>query len=147
MFCQSVRPVVQQDPAVRKVIFDRHDHRCAVCGISAGTRYDDVVDRASLLAAPAVPAADRTDPLHWIAVCERCHERREPPVAAHTAELLARIDHLSPTERSVLTRWISDGRRVSTQLTEVWSLYEQASSSQRKRVAGHLTDVPAHSSV
>ena len=128
----------------RRLVFERDDYTCAICGIAGGERYDDLPAKVARLTLGHRIAGKRLNSKATLdelqTECARCNEvlRDQVPDPLTLEELRPRIIHLKKREKEHLLSWLRSGRRCPSRLDKVYGEARKLSSGERQSLISEL---------
>lgn len=131
------RPRAGVTAGTRRIIFERDEHRCQVCGIGANEEYPHLPGRtARLTIGHWIPQqrGGSDDPSNLRTECSLCNEAAKNLTATPTdpALVMARVKELPRKDKATLLVWMAQGKRSYTRTEEAWSLICQMPSAERE---------------
>jgi hypothetical protein len=134
-------------PVVRRRVFERDGHRCALCGVGQGEAYPgEPGSRARLTIGHRVPQerlrryGQRDNADNWRTECARCNETvRDAAPDPHTLEeTLPLVNALNREQKARLFDWLERGERVRDDLDRVHDQARMLSAEDRARMLDYL---------
>ncbi|MGW6740962.1 hypothetical protein ACWGDX_09510 [Streptomyces sp. NPDC055025] len=117
-------------------VWQSDNFMCRTCGIGAGEEYEEGSDVRSQLnvARRKVVLHDGSVEVQMVTECKRCTSGTAGEAPVDLADVLGRIDSLSPLEKQALTAWIAADRRTQGSLEKLWGAYRTLPSASRETV-------------
>lgn len=127
-----------------RMIFDRDDSRCVVCGVGAGEEYPgEPGSKATLTVGHRVPGArlGGADPDNLRTECSRCNEpvRDQMPDPESYDEVVAEVGSLRKADAEALRQWLIRGERSRSKLDHAYGRARRLSHSEQRRLVEDLT--------
>lgn len=124
----------------RRLVFERDQHTCVVCGATAGEPYDDLPDRrVRMTLGHRTPGARLTraatvDDLQ--AECSRCNEVVRDQVfdPVTLPQILPMVRALSRRDKQSLLDWLRSGARAKSDAERAYQFARRLSASEQDRL-------------
>ncbi|WP_225860636.1 HNH endonuclease [Streptomyces triticiradicis] len=131
----------------RRIVLDRDDSRCKVCGVGGGESYPgESNSKAKLTIGHRVPqerlrsrgAVDDID--NWRTECARCNEtvRNELPDPEQYDEVAAEIKQLRKTDLEMLLSWLRTGERSRSKLDRAHDRARKLPHSENEKLIDYI---------
>lgn len=126
-----------------RIVFDRDDSRCVICGVGAGEGYPgEPGTRAKLTIGHRIPGArlGGADPDNLRTECSRCNEpvRDQMPDPESYDEVITEIRSLPRADAEKLRQWLIRGERTRSKLDLAYGRARRLSTSERRQLVEEL---------
>jgi len=130
---------------VRQEVFSRDGHACVRCGIAAGEEFDDRPgETARLTAGHVYPNAlgGKATASDLVTACQYCNEavRDETPNYLDADQVMIRARGLGKADQRRLAERMTNNRRETDKVDQVWRAYLQLPAVERDRVRRAVED-------